>query len=517
VPLTNTGDFFMTTLPLRSSLLVVGLSLASVQPAIAQLKPIVMSDVKHDISPSMKDWRPGPERPDFEEEMLEPVLLATPNEPQVDPAEQRIHGQPLPLTVNLGFDGLGDGVYGFSVSGSPPDPTGAVGATQYVQWVNTSYAVFDKNTGELLAGPNRGNRLWEGFGGGCEANNNGDPMVVYDKLADRWVLSQLSIRTQPYLQCIAVSTSNDATDTFYRYAFVINTFPDYGKLGVWPDAYYMGFNSGPNPVCAFEREAMLQGLDAGQVCFQPFQGLMLPSDLDGLTPPPAGSPNYFMRLSSNNRSLILNKFHVDFANPSQSTLTGPITIAVDPFTRLSGRVPQPETSNSLDILSLWLMYRVAYRNFGDHESLVLNHSVQGSSGGGGVRWYEIQDPNGEPVVYQQGSFVPDSNYRWMGSIAMDQAGNIALGYSLSSSNIHPSVAITGRQLGDPLGTLGAEVVLADGTGSQTGTLGRWGDYSTMSVDPLDDCTFWYTSEYHKTSGRPWSTWIASFKFDNCGM
>jgi hypothetical protein len=263
---------------------------------------------------------------------------------------------------------------------------------------------------------------------------------------------------------------------------------------------------------------MLQGLDARQVCFTPGQPFMLPSDLDGLTPPPDGSPNFFMRLVGNT-SLVLNKFHVDFDNPSQSTFTGPITIDVDPFTRMQSRVPQPDTTNSLDTLSLWLMFRLAYRNFGDHESLVLNHSVQGSSGGGGVRWYEIQDPNGTPVVYQQGSFVPDSNFRWMGSIAMDQSGNIAVGYSLSSTEVYPSVAITGRQFSDDLGTMGAEIILVDGTGSQTRTppLYRWGDYSTMSVDPVDDCTFWYTGEYHKTSDRlPWSTWIAAFKFDNCG-
>jgi hypothetical protein len=244
---------------------------------------------------------------------------------------------------------------------------------------------------------------------------------------------------------------------------------------------------------------------------------MLPSDLDGLTPPPDGSPAFFMRLGSDNRSVVLNKFHVDFDTPSRSTFTGPTVIPVAPFTRLSTRVPQPDTTNTLDTLSIWLMFRLAYRNFGDHESLVLNHSVRGTPGGGGVRWYEIQDPNGSPVVYQQGSYVPDLNYRWMGSIAMDQAGNIALGYSLASTTIYPSVAITGRQATDPLDQLGAETIIVDGTGSQTGTLQRWGDYSTMSIDPVDDCTFWYTSEYHKTSGRPWSTRIASFKFDNCGI
>jgi hypothetical protein len=501
-------------LQLRPKLFVVGLSLAFVQPAIAQLKPIVTSDVKHGISPALRDLQPGPV-PNFVEKTLEPILPpATPYEPQVDPAEQRVQGKPLPLTVNLGFDGLGDGVYGFTVTASPPDPVGAAGATQYVQWVNLSYAVFDKDTGNLLAGPIRGNMLWQGFGGGCEAHNSGDPVVVYDKLADRWVLTQLTAGSAPYFQCVAVSTSNDATDTFYLYAFPMPSLPDYGKLGVWPDAYYMGFNA-PTSACAFEREAMLQGLDARQVCFVPGQPFMLPSDLDGWTPPPDGSPNFFMRFSGN-ANLVLNKFHVDFENPSESTFTGPITIPVDPFNRLVTGVPQPDTTNTLDNLSVFLMFRLAYRNFGDHESLVLNHSVQGSPGGGGVRWYEIQDPNGKQVVYQQGSFVPDSNYRWMGSIAMDQSGNIALGYSLSSSDIYPSVAITGRQPGDDLGTMGAEIILVDGTGSQTPPLRRWGDYSTMSVDPVDDCTFWYTAEYHKETGRPWSTWIGSFKFDDCG-
>lgn len=498
---------------------VVTLSLAFIQSAVAQLEPIVTSDFRHDISPPIRDLGPGlVDGADFDDEYLEPAAPSfAPDQSQADPVEQTAQGSPLPLTVNLNFDGLGDGQYGFMVRGSPPDPAGAVGATQYVQWVNTSFAVFDKNTGELLAGPTPGSRLWQDFGGGCEANNNGDPMVVYDKAADRWVLSQLSIRSRPYLQCIAISTSSDATDTFYRYAFEITTFPDYGKLGVWPDAYYMGFNSGPNPVCAFDRAAMLQGLNAARVCFQPSQGFMLPTDLDGLTPPPEGSPNYFMRIGGDSRSVVLNRFHVDFANPARSTFTGPIVIPVAPFMRQTSRVPQPNTTNTLDTISGWLMFRLAYRNFGDHESLVLNHSVRGSSGGGGVRWYEIRDPNGSPVIYQQGTFAPDSNFRWMGSIAMDQAGNIALGYSLASTGIYPSVGISGRQLTDPLGVLGAETILVDGTGSQTGTLARWGDYSTMSVDPVDDCTFWYTSEYHKTSGRPWSTRISSFKFDGCGI
>lgn len=498
-------------------LMWVGWIIEPVQPILAQMEPMAGSDVRHDISPPVRELLPlGIDRMGSSFVVSRPVPPPyTANEPQEDSVEQTTQGAPLPVSVGLSFEGLGDGQYGFTVRGYPPDTVGAVGATQYVQWVNTSFAVFDKSTGALLAGPIPGNSLWRDFGGNCENRNNGDPQVVYDKLADRWVMSQLTT-VRPYLQCVAVSTSNDATGTFYRYAFEIATFPDYGKMGVWPDAYYIGFNSGPNPVCAFERAKMLTGDGAGQICFEPRQGFMLPSDLDGTTPPPDGSPNYFMRLGSDNRTVILNKFHVDFANPSSSTFTGPMPIPVAPFTRLSGGVRQPDTTNTLDTLSIWLMFRLAYRNFGDHESLVLNHSVNGSSGGGGVRWYEIQDANGSPTVYQQGTFAPDSNYRWMGSIAMDQVGNIALGYSLSSAAVYPSVAITGRQASDPSGIMGAETVIVDGTGSQTGTLRRWGDYSAMTVDPVDDCTFWYTSEYHKTSGRPWSTYIASLKFDNCG-
>ncbi len=351
--------------------------------------------------------------------------------------------------------------------------------------------------------------------------------MIYDKLAQRWVFSQFSVSTTPYLQCIAVSTTSDATGTYNRYSFQYSNFDDYPKMSVWPDAYYETFNmfaGGTTFVgadaCAYDRSAMVAGTTATQVCFQQGTsvGGLLPADLDGTTAPPAGSPNYMMYFGTNNLNLF--KFHVDFTTPSNSTFTGPTVINVAAFSPLcagSTCVPQPSVSQQLDSLADRLMYRLAYRNFGTHESLVVNHSVVAGSGGG-VRWYEIQNPAGTPVVAQQSTFAPDSNYRWMGSVAMDQAGDLALGYSVSAaSSVFPSIRFAGRVPTDPASTLEAEVNIVSGAGSQNGNLSRWGDYSAMQVDPVDDCTFWFTEEYMKTTGSfNWNTRIASFKFPSCG-
>jgi hypothetical protein len=453
---------------------------------------------------------------------LPPELL----QPQEDPVIQVATVGPPTPPVTLNFAGLGNGQYGFSITGAPPDTEGTVGATQYVQWVNTSFAVFNKSTGALIAGPTAGNTLWSGFGGGCQTNNDGDPIVLYDKLAQRWIFSQFSVSTTPYLQCIAVSTTSDATGTYNRYSFQYSNFDDYPKMGVWPDAYYETFNmfaGGTTFVgadaCAYDRNAMLAGSSATQVCFQQGTsvGGLLPSDLDGTTAPPAGSPNYMLYYGTNN--LNLYKFHVDFTNPSNSTFTGPTVISVASFSPLCGGgtcVPQPSVSQQLDSLADRLMYRLAYRNFGSHESLVVNHSVVAGSGGG-IRWYEIQNPSGTPVVAQQSTFAPDSNYRWMGSVAMDQAGDLAVGYSVSSSSVSPGIRFAGRVPTDPASTLEAEVNIVSGSGSQNGSLSRWGDYSAMQVDPVDDCTFWFTEEYMVTTGSfNWNTRISTFKFPGCG-
>jgi hypothetical protein len=490
--------------------------------------PFVRYNVHHDVSPPLREMIKNAPPPSLEMHEAEPVrLIPLPaGMPHLDedPVRQTTIAPLTTPVTSLNFDGLGQGQYGFTVTGAPPDTNGAVGATQYVQWVNTSFAIFNKSTGARIAGPTAGNTLWSGFGGGCQTNNDGDPVVLYDKLANRWVMSQFSVSTTPYLQCIAVSTTSDATGTYNRYSFQYSNFDDYPKMGVWSDGYYETFNmfNGNTFVgadaCAYNRTAMLNGQAATQVCFQQSSavGGLLPSDLDGLTAPPAGSPNYMIYFSTN--SLKLYKFHVDFNTPSNSTFTGPTTISVAAFTPLcSGGtcVPQPGTTNTLDSLADRLMYRLAYRNFGNHESLVVNHSVT-VTGGGGVRWYEIQNPSGTPTVAQQGTFAPDSTYRWMGSVAMDQAGDLAVGYTKSSSSVSPSVAFAGRVPTDPSGTLESETNVVSGTGSQTGTLTRWGDYSAMTVDPTDDCTFWYTQEYMKTSGTfNWNTRIASFKFSTC--
>jgi hypothetical protein len=523
------------------SLLIIGAALAAVValPALAQEhgRAEVTSAVRQDVLPSLRKVVPqkdGYARWHFRAEHMIPLPNIPPG--QTDGAVQgaAARGRSAP-TVQTGVDGVGAGFSGpngsFAVQWAPPDTVGAIGATQYVQIVNSGLAVFDKATKNVAYGPVPTNTPWVGFGGACEDDNDGDAVVVYDKAANRWIISQFAVSSTPYFQCVAVSQTSDATGAYNRYAFSYGSvFPDYPKMGVWPDAYYETFNmfNGNSFVgsklCAYDRTAMLSGGAATQQCFQltSSQGGVLPSDLDGSTPPPAGAPNYMLNFDTN--SLNLWKFHVDWANTANTTLTGPSNILVAAFTPACGGgacVPQSGTHEALDSLADRLMFRLAYRNFGDHESLVVNHSVKvGTSKQNpytGVRWYELRNPGTTPVVFQQSTFSPDTSYRWMGSIAMDGQGNMALGYSVSSDTMFPAIRYTGRQVDDPPSTLQAETSIIEGGGSQSQGLDRWGDYSAMTVDPVDDCTFWYTSEYLKANGTfNWSTRIASFKFDSCG-
>jgi hypothetical protein len=417
------------------------------------------------------------------------------------------------------------------VNSAPPDTNGDVGPNHYVQTVNTDFAIYSKS-GTLLYGPAPINTLWNGFGGGCQTNNDGDPTVVYDRIANRWVISQFSVTTAPYLQCVAVSQTSDPTAAWYRYSFSYADFPDYPKMGVWLDAYYVSFNMFSNggnsfagaKVCAYDRAKMLLGHAATQQCFNTSAsyGGLLPSDLSGTRQPPAGSPNYVVGLGATNTTLGFWKFHVDWTTPSNSTFTGPTSLTVAPYTEACSStgtcIPQAGTSQQLDSLSDRLMYRLAYRNFGDHESLVVNHSVTAGSSVG-VRWYEIRTPATVPTIFQQGTYAPDSNHRWMGSIAMDKAGDIALGFSLSGTAIHPQIHYTGRLATSPAGVMDqGEGTIINAAGSQTSSgLSRWGDYSSLTVDPSDDCTFWYTTEYIPSNGSfNWRTRIGSFKFTQCG-
>jgi len=488
----------------------------------------VFLNYHHDVSPPLRDMakRAKQATNQFLQHEVEPIRripLPTGLAPITeDSVRQRTQLPATPLVVKS-FEGIGEGQYGFSVQFVPPDTNGAVGLTQYVQWVNAAFAVFNKSTGALITGPTPGNTLWTGFGGACETSNDGDPIAIYDKMANRWVMSQFT-SSPPYMQCIAVSTTSDATGTYYRYSFPYSALNDYPKMGVWPDGYYETFNMFQNgsfflgaQACAYDRTSMLAGRAATQICFGPYSsfGGLLPADLDGSTLPPNGSPNYMLYFGASN--LNLYKFHADFQNSNNSTFTGPTVISVAAFSPLCGGgtcVVQPSPGHLLDSLADRLMYRLAYRNFGSHESLVVNHSVT-VSGSGGVRWYEIQNPSGTPAVAQQGTFAPDTDYRWMASVAMDKVGDLAVGYSRSSSATHPSILFAGRTPSDPAGMLEAETNVVSGGGSQT-SYSRWGDYSAMTLDPVDDCTFWYTQEYETANGVfNWNTRILNFRFPGC--
>ncbi|HYG08580.1 MAG TPA: hypothetical protein VD835_01270 [Pyrinomonadaceae bacterium] len=425
---------------------------------------------------------------------------------------------------------------------APPDTTGDLGPNHYVQWVNLRYSIYtltrganNEITGFNLVGgfPKNGNLIWQGFGGPCESFNDGDPIVQYDQFADRWVLTQFAVAASPFTQCVAVSTTPDPTGTYHRYAYSYGTdFNDYPKMGVWRDGYYITYNMfkrgrtyGGNAVCAFERDRMLIGASARQICARTSTSFasLLPADIEGKTLPPAGSPNPLLSISTS--SLLSWKFAVNWTTGT-GTLTGPATVAgVAAFSRACGGgrcIPQPGTTQQLDSLADRLMYRLSYRNLGTREALLVNHSVA-TNGVSGIRWYELGNATGQtitsatPVVRQQGTFAPTADFRWMGSAAMDKTGGIAVGYNISSSTIRPSIRYAFRGPLDILGTMGSETNILTGPGVQTGnSLSRWGDYSTLSVDPVDDCSMVFTTEYIPANGSfNWTTFIHSFKLSTC--
>ncbi len=354
---------------------------------------------------------------------------------------------------------------------------------------------------------------------------------LYDHIANRWVLMQFAVPSGgPYYQCVAISKTSDATGAYDRYAFQYTGFNDYPKAGVWPDGYYVTYNIfngntfGGGKVCAMDRAKMLAGQPATQQCVQlgTSYGGLLPTDMDGATLPPAGSPNYIMNLGSS--SLNMWKFHVDWTTPANTTLSAAVNIPVTAFAAACGGgtcIPQAGTQNTLDSLADRAMFRLAYRNFGTRESLVVNHAVKvGTTKRNtytATRWYELRDlANAKPTVYQQSSYGPDTTSRWMGSVAMDKMGNMALGFSASSSTVKPGLRYATRLSTDALNTLSNETTIIQGGGAQTGTLSRWGDYSHMSIDLVDDCTFWYAAEYLKADGSfNWNTRLASFKIAGC--
>jgi hypothetical protein len=554
----------------RASSAAAGSALASTSTSSASFGPHVSNGIFQGESPEVASLPVLPVVPgQLHSREIESLRPAQPAPGAKDPVVQGKKGSgPISAPIQ-NFDGIclpfGEPCdLPSSCSCLPPDTNGEVGPTQYVQMVNTDFVVFSK-TGTVLRTATPVNQLWANAGGECAIHNDGDPVVVYDQLANRWVLSQFVATPgsdEEYGQCIAVSTTSSATGSYYLYEFHFgSTFHDYPKLGVWPDAYYMSTNEFPDGTLtssgagafAFERAKMLAGQPARVVYFDeapsnPPGGQyvgQLPGDLDGGTLPPVGSPNLFAEIDdatavpptdgSDGFALRLWKFHVDWANPANSTFGNSgapnHALPVAPYVRPQcvygygpSCVPQKGGPQDLDVLGDRLMFRLAYRNFGSYASLLLNHTVV-ADGRDGIRWYEVRIPKGgSPSIYQQGTYAPSDGvtnplWRWMGSIAQDKRGDIAVGFSASGPNDYPSVRYTGRNAGDPLGQLTqAEQVAYTGTGPQTEAEGRWGDYSDLTVDPADDCTFWYTQEYLGEDLfviGTWRTRIVSFKFPGC--
>jgi hypothetical protein len=521
------------------------------QPLIRAEYRGIMPVVKFDISPPLRDMKPLPwtECTLRENEESGPIPVAPFGPVVPDPVVQRVLGKigiPSPI---ISFDGNPN-----LCGCSPPDPNGAVGPNHVVTMSNLHFQIFNKS-GTSLFGPAANNTLWSGFGGGCQTQNAGDPVVIYDQLADRWLLTQFT-SSAPYLECVALSQTSDPTGSYYRWSIATgngNNFPDYPKAAMWPDAYYFStreFAGGSTFVgvgaYALDRAQALVGnpnpivisfLAPPNPPYVVGDGL-LPSDLDGMTPPPAGSPNFFVGSEDNNGgygapqdALTIWKFHADFVNPPNSSFTLTNTLPTQPFNSILALcggsracIPQPNTTNRIDHLGYRQrpLHRLAYRNFGTHESLVTNQSVSAGTGPNGevsgIRWWELRSPNSSPVIFQEGTYAPgltDGIHRWMGSIAMNSHGDIALGFSASNGtnpSTFPSVFYTARHAGDPPGqmTLG-EGSIKDGTGSQTGS-NRWGDYTAMVVDPADDATFWYINEYvPTTSSIGWRVRVGAFR------
>ncbi|MGB0132326.1 Calx-beta domain-containing protein [Dokdonella sp.] len=534
--------------------------------------PLTPATVFHGESPSLLEISRNPVEVlpgngqlfEFElDEILLAPELAAPSSPGASSVLQQFAPKPLAAVAGVSFEGPGLGLPGFTLTGAPPDMTLAVGPNHIVAWVNSQFAVYNKS-GTVLVGPLNGNSLFVGVGGVCETTNRGDPILQYDRLADRWILSQFAFSVSgsnaaaPYFQCFAVSTTGDPTGSYVRYTVQFSsTSPgglnDYGKLGVWPDGYYTAYNMfGGSPagsftgvaLCASDRTKMLVGDPTATTLCAPIAshanlGSFLPADLDGTTlPSDLTQGGIFMSVTAAGSSLRYLKLKPNFVAGTISLGNGvggasgsyiSIPIGATTYACNGGGgacISQPGTTNRLDTLGTRLMYRLAYRNRDGIESMMVTHSVDpdgSGSRGAALRWYEIRNPLGNPsdpvvanrpVLFQNGTYDPGATGdRWMGSIAMDRWGNMLMGYTIANAGagVFPSMAVAGREVGDAPGTLQAEVTAVAGGGSQTGNLTRWGDYSTIQVDPVDDRTFWYIGQYLSADGSfNWRSRVVSY-------
>jgi hypothetical protein len=536
-------------------------------PSLERLKN--NAAVKHDVSTPIAADKP----------FIKPAGAAV---------EQTLLGSKTAIVLTSSFEGLGEGFVGpqgTATLRNPSDNSLAVGLDHIVQIVNARMAIFSKKgktfneSGTPLFGPVETRNVFRGFGGPCESMNNGDAVVRYDQLANRWLIVMPTFRKgisrnidtvtkqrvpqiqpgaavqlfQPpltqeippvngqrppaprppaegtFCMCYAISTSPDPMGSYYRYEFERDLFPDYPRPTVWPDGYYTTTSTGDDVIekhaYVVDRNKMLQGLDAKEQSFIIKDvNFIINADLDGQQLPPVGAPSIMMATGGSQLKNVLEddgiymwNYHVDWNNFSNTKIEGPIKIPVAPYHYLGGgqltkAVPQPGTDQHLDAQGDKLMARLVYRKIGNRESIVGVHSVSTSAGGGGVRWYEFLVNRDRTVkLYQQGTYAPDSNYRWMASAAIDKKGNIGIGYSFGGKNDFPGQRFSGRHFGDPLGKLTLnEVILVKGEASQLNTL-RWEDYTQTAMDPSDDETIWYVGDYLKKGAKNYSSKIGAFK------
>jgi len=519
--------------------------------------------------------------------------------------EQTEHGTKPPPEIVASFEGLGEGFKGPQGTArfrNPSDNSLAVGPDHIIQTVNSRTAIFTKKgskfgkTGEVLYGPVPTNNVFKGFGD-ADSVNNGDAVVRYDQLADRWLivmpifrrlpptqnepptpqagkpahLSKIAVDGQPgaavtlyqpspptpeeiaaeeeararrrsqgrrrrprneggsFAMCYAISTTSDPLGPYHRYQFVRRLFPDYPRPAVWPDGYYVPTSTSDNFIqkhaYVVEREKMLKGKPARELGFIIDDvNFLNNADLDGKQLPPEGAPNIMMAAGGAQLKKIFEddgiyywKFYVNWDDPSQTKLEGPVKIPVAPYHylgdgQLTKCVPQPGTDQRLDSQGDKIMSRLVYRRIGDRESIVAVHSVATSAGGGGVRWYEFRiDEERNVKLYQQGTYAPEGFYRWMASPAIDAMGNIGIGYSFGGTPHFAGQRFAARLSDDPLGLLTLrEAVLVEGEAAQTNTL-RWEDYSQTAIDPTDEVTIWYVGDYLKKGAENYSTRIGAFR------
>jgi hypothetical protein len=525
-----------------------------------------------------------------------PVMISPPGAAKVEQTSQGT--QPAAILVES-FDGLGvgfEGPHGTATVRNPSDNSLAVGPNHVFQIVNTRMAIFTKKgkqyaqTGKVLYGPVPTNTIFKGFGGACEATNNGDAVVRYDQLADRWLVvmptfrrgavrpdqpqpghsgdparvsvsgkkdqpgqavklfslpAQLNQPPQPrgqppvpgpqgpYSMCYAISVGPDPFGPYYRYEFLRALFPDYPRPAIWPDGYYIPTSTGDEVIqkhaCVADRAKMLKGEAATEQCvIIDGANFLNNADIDGQGLPPRGAQNIMMAAGGTQLKKIMEddaifvwKFHVDWNNPANTKVTGPEKITVAPYHylcdgQLTNCVPQPGTNRRLDAQGDKIMARLVYRRIGKRESIVAVHSVNTSAGGGGVRWYEFRIRKDRSVsLYQQGTYAPQSFFRWMASPAMDRRGNIGIGYSFGGTPNLAGQRFAARLRNDPLGQLTLrETVLVQGEGAQTNTL-RWEDYTQTAMDPSDDCTIWYVGDYLKKGAASYSSRIGAFRLPGC--